>query len=214
VHSVPTRGETIRTAVEIAAILAAGAWALYTFVYVQQIKPLGEAASFSVPTSVDQSPTVDGVAFITIHRHLQNTGDVGIDLAAESLSVYGERIVRPSAAASRSERPARSEVRFDLRRKPVKLLYSMAKLREGAIGGSTSDFYLPPHSSADQDVLVAFPAKTYPVVLIVRKDYVAKAPIVPKEAIRIVKGSDGAYDLQSAVLQGEYDSEGEYPIRP
>lgn len=39
-HSVPTIAEQARISVEIVAILAAGLWALYTFVYEQRIKPL------------------------------------------------------------------------------------------------------------------------------------------------------------------------------
>ncbi|MBV9262683.1 MAG: hypothetical protein JO324_00065, partial [Candidatus Eremiobacteraeota bacterium] len=52
VHSVPTKAEQIRIVVEIVAIVAAGIWALYTFVYEQRIKPLAEAPSFSIATLV------------------------------------------------------------------------------------------------------------------------------------------------------------------
>ena len=37
---------------------------------------------------------MNGVAFLTIHKRLENTGNVPIDIAAEALSVYGERIVQ------------------------------------------------------------------------------------------------------------------------
>ncbi|HXM07288.1 MAG TPA: hypothetical protein VN936_07480, partial [Candidatus Acidoferrum sp.] len=89
VHSVPTRAEQVRTAVEIIAILAAGLWALYTFVYEQRIKPLSEPAEFSVPTTVTQGPTVNGVVFLKIHKRLENTGNVPIDIAAEAVDIYG-----------------------------------------------------------------------------------------------------------------------------
>ena len=51
-------------------------------------------------------------------------------------------------------------------------------------------------------------------MLIVRKDYVEKAPIRPKIAVQIVRTGLGGYDLRSNVLEGEYDSRYEYPIRP
>jgi hypothetical protein len=214
VHSVPTWSENLRTGVEIVAIVAAGIWALYTFVYEQRIKPLGEAPSFSVPTSVEQGPTVHGVAFLTIHKRIENTGNVSIDLAAESLSVYGERIEEPSGPRVRIETPARAVVSADVPRHPVKLLYSTAKLRAGAIGGSNTDFVVPPHAAGDEEFLVAVPAGVYPVVLIVRKDYVIKASSAAKIPVRIVRSDLGGYDLRSTILQGEYDSRYEFPIRP
>lgn len=214
-HSVPTRAEQIRTAVEIIAIVAAGLWALYTFVYEQRIKPLSEAPSFSVSTPVDQLASRDGIVFLTIHKRLENTGNVPIDLAAEALSVYGERIGKRTQKKNRFESPTRMEVNADVPRRPVALLFSVAKLRSGAVRGNpNSSFYLPAHSSAEQVYLVAVPANLYPVVLVVRKDYIEKAPIVPKVPVTIVKTSRGAYDLQPSSLQGEYDSEDEYPIRP
>ncbi len=214
VHSVPTFAEHVRIAVEIVAIVAAGLWALYTFVYEQRIKPLSEAPSFSLPTIVDQSSTVNGVVFLTIHKRLQNTGNVPVDIAAEALSVYGEVIGRSSSRYDRIETPANDRVKADVPRRPVALLFSFAKLRSGAVGGQPTNFYVPPRSSAEETFLVAVPVKAYPVILIKRKDYVGKAPIEPKIAVQIVKNRLGAYDLHSNDLFGEYDTEQEYPIRP
>jgi hypothetical protein len=214
VHAVPTTADQIRIAVEVIAILAAGLWALYTFVYEQDIKPLSEPEAFSLPTIVDQGATVNGVAFLTIHKRLQNSGNVGLDLAAEALSVYGERLAQRSKA-DRNETPTAVQVSADVARTPVALLFSYAKLRSGAVAGNQrSDFYVPPHSSSEENFLVAVPVKSYPVVLIVRKDYVEKAPIIPKIAVRIAKDPMGAYELRSSDLTGEFDSRVEYPIRP
>lgn len=214
VHSVPTRAEQIRTAVEIVAIVAAGLWALYTFVYEQRIKPLAEAPRFSLPTTVDQGPTTNGVVFLTIHKRLENTGDVPVDIAAESLNVYGEKIDATGRRIERAETSTSAQIEADVPRKPVALLFSMAKLRSGAVNGNQTAFFTPPHAAQEETYLVAIPAKTYPVVYVTRKDFIRKAPITPKIAVRIVKTSLGGYDLQSADLDGEYDNRLEYPIRP
>lgn len=215
VHSVPTPAERARIIVEIVAILAAGMWALYTFVYEQRIKPLSEPASFSVPTTVDQGATVNGVAFLTIHKRLDNTGNVPIDIAAEALSVYGERIMQQTRRIRRTETLTSAKVLADVPRLPVALLFSMAKLRSGAVAGNPkSGFFTLPHSSADETFLVAVPVNAYPVILIVRKDYVGKAPIAPKIPVQIVRTRLGAYDLRSNQMQGEYDNYLEFPIRP
>lgn len=213
VHSVPTRAENVRTFVEIVAIVAAGIWALYTFVYEQRIKPLGEAPSFSVPTTVEQSPAVGGVVFVTVHKGVQNTGNVPIDLAAEALSVYGERLTERSSPR-RIDADSRREVIADVERQPVALLYSIVKLRSGAVGGNASDFFIPPHSSNEETYLVAIPAHRYPVILVARRDYFFKPPQTAKIPVRVVKTPLGGYDLESPIRQLEYDAQYEFPIRP
>jgi len=215
VHSVPTLGENIRVAVEVVAIVAAGLWALYTFVYEQRIKPLSEAPAFSLPTIIDQGATVHGITFLTIHKRLQNTGNIPVDIAAEALSVYGEVLVNKSRRYKRIETPTSVTVKADVPRLPAALLFSFAKLRNGAVGGNQKTaFFVPAHSASEETALVAVPVKTYPVILIVRRDYVAKAPIAPKMDVRIVKTPLGGYDLQSNNLDGEYDTDQEYAIRP
>jgi hypothetical protein len=214
VHTVPTVAENVRLIVEVVAIVAAGIWALYTFVYEQQIKPLSEAPSFSLPTIVEQGSTVNSVAFLTIHKRLQNTGNVPVDIAAEALSVYGEVIVKGRKRYDRIVTPTSMKVRADVPRRPVALLFSFAKLRAGAVSGNQkTDFFVPAHSAAEETYLIAVPVKAYPVIYIVRRDYVSKAPIRPKIPIDIVKTTLGGYELRSNVLEGEYDTEQEYPIR-
>ena len=215
VHSVPTRPENWRTIVEIVAILAAGLWALYTFVYEQRIKPLSEQASFAVPTEISQGPTIHGVAFLTIHKRLVNNGDVPIDLAAESLTVYGEKVATAmQGPISESNSPYHRALRYDVPRHVEKILYTAASLREGAIGGNpNANFVVPPHSSNAEDYLIAVPVKEFPVVRIRREDYVRKSPVIPKVNVRIVQSSLGEYTLSSKDLFGEYDSDTEYPIK-
>lgn len=220
IHSVPTTAERLRIIVEIAAIVAAGIWALYTFVYVQRIVPLSEPATFSVPTVVEQGSTVNGVTFLTIHKRLENTGNVPIDVAAEALSVYGEKLIKGSTHSSRFESPMNARLEADVARRPVALLFSIAKLRSGAIGGNQlTSFLTPAHSSLEETYLVAVPVKSYPVILIKRIDYVRKAPIFPKIKVKIIKDLFGAYELTSGPglgpVQGEYDNGPgyEYAIR-
>jgi hypothetical protein len=213
VHSVPTRTEHLRTVIEMAAICAAGIWAIYTFVFEQRIKPLLERPSFAVPTDVEQGSTIDGVVFVTIHKRLQNTGNVPVAYVAEALSVYGETLERTQSTRRRAT-AQNAEVYADVPRRTAKLLYSFAKLRSGAAGGSPlSNFLAPPHTSIDESVLVAVPARAFPVILVARRDYIRKLPIDSKLAVSIVRAPDGAYDLRSRDASGEYDSEDEYAIR-
>ena len=214
IHSIPTRSEQIRTLVEIIAIVAAGIWALYTFVYEQRIKPLSEAPEFTLPTIVNQGPTVNGVVFLTIHKRVENNGNTPIDLAAEAITVYGE-ILEPAKRVTNRKTATSAVVIADVPRKPVRVLYSYAKLRSGSIGGDqTTSFFLPAHSANEETFLVAVPAKRFPVVLVERIDYVEKAPIAPKIPMKIIRTPLGAYQLDSPEINGEYDSQSEYPIKP
>ncbi|MBV8727122.1 MAG: hypothetical protein JO233_04995 [Candidatus Eremiobacteraeota bacterium] len=215
VHSVPTRPENWRTIVEIVAIMAAGLWALYTFVYEQRIKPLSEQPSFAVPTDISQGPTIHGVAFLTIHKRLINNGNVPIDIAAESLSVYGETVASSVQGPITEKGPSyHRTLRFDVPRHIAKVLYSVAGLRQGAIGGNpNANFVIPPHSSNYEDYLIAVPVKEFPLIRVRREDYIRKSPVDPKVDVRIVQSSLGGYALSSKDLIGEYDSDTEFPIR-
>ncbi len=138
-----------------------------------------------------------------------------IDTAAEALSVYGERIVPGMRHGARVENSTSAVVHADVARAPTRLLFSFAKLRAGAENGNPkTNFFLPAHSSGEEDLLVAVPAKAYPVVMIVRKDFVVKSPLASKIPVQMVKTALGGYDLRSPVHDGEYDSITEYPIHP
>lgn len=213
IHSLPTRAERVRTIVEIVALLAAGIWALYTFVYEQRIKPLSEQPSFAVPTTVDQGPTINGNAILTIHKRFENVGNVPIDVAAETLTVYGETLAAaPQTRADLSRTD--SYLYGDVPRRVARLLYSTFRLRRGAVGGNaTENFLLLPHTSAEESIVIAVPVKSYPLIKVLRRDYVAKFPIRPQIPITVTRGQFGAYDLRSPREEGEYDNFFEYGIR-
>jgi hypothetical protein len=50
--------------------------------------------------------------------------------------------------------------------------------------------------------------------LIDRVDFIRKAPITPAIPVRIEKTILGSYTLAPTALEGEYDSENEFPIAP
>jgi hypothetical protein len=158
---------------------------------------------------------VDGVVFLTIRKRLDNTGSVPVDIAAEALNVYGETIIKSRKRVRLIATPYAVQVNADVARKPVALLFSKAKLRSGAVGGDpTTSFFVPPHSSAEEVFLVAVPARTYPVVLIRRIDFIRKAPITPRVAVHLIRTLLGGYWLAPTSLEGEFDNQDEYPIKP
>jgi hypothetical protein len=82
---------SFRHVVEAVAIVAAGLWAFYTFVYQEKIKPAGEPPAINDSISVQRLGR-DGrrdVLEVTISYH--NVGRAEVDLAADAFNVWGER---------------------------------------------------------------------------------------------------------------------------
>ena len=87
-----TRFEIIRGYLEIAAILAAGCWAFYTFVYQEQLKPAQEPPSATRDVDLKRTKTTPSVDFIEVGYTMRKTSKGGIDVICDALNVYGERI--------------------------------------------------------------------------------------------------------------------------
>ena len=85
---------TLRHVVEVLALVAAGAWAFYTFIYQERIKPASEPAILDdtvTVTRVGQDRTRD---ILDVSIHLHNGGKTEIEVAADGYNVYGDRYAR------------------------------------------------------------------------------------------------------------------------
>lgn len=81
----------VRDLVEVLAILAAGAWAIYTFIYEQRILPAKEPPSVLLTGSLQRLAERDGMVQMKITAKLRNTGHNRIYLIADSLAVSAVR---------------------------------------------------------------------------------------------------------------------------
>ncbi len=79
----------MRHAVESIAIVVAGLWAAYIFIYQERIKPTLEAPSLQVTVTLAPGKTVSGTRIAELHVLLANTGHVDTDLYADAASVFG-----------------------------------------------------------------------------------------------------------------------------
>ena len=86
---------TIRDVVEIVAILAAGVWAFYTFVYENQIKPANAQPEAQVEGSLTRLGTRHGLIAIGSHVKITNVGTTDIWMFGFAETVLGAN-VRPS----------------------------------------------------------------------------------------------------------------------
>ncbi len=81
----------VRDTVEVVAIIAAGIWAIYTFIYVQQIKPDSEAPSVNMTGTLDRVGERDGMIALRYNIAIRNTGTVPVVMVAAGFTVMGER---------------------------------------------------------------------------------------------------------------------------
>lgn len=104
-----------RDVIEVLAIVAAGAWAIYTFVYEQRIKPAGEPPSILLTGSLQRIAERGGMVQMEWRATLRNTGHTRVYIIAEGFAAIGQRyttngtpfVSHPVPGVSQYDREAR-----------------------------------------------------------------------------------------------------------
>jgi hypothetical protein len=140
IRLIEDRWTVIRHAVEAIAIVAAGIWAFYVFIYQESIKPAFEAPSLQLTATFDPGSVVSGVRVAQLHVNFENTGHVDSDVYAEAIDVYGDRFDLGARSRSRVP-PYPGQIVADRRvpTKPPELVYAYSQLRDGAFGGKLDE---------------------------------------------------------------------------
>ena len=84
--------DLIKSYVEVVAILAAGGWALYQFVYVEKIKPSHEPPEISITTTLQEVGRHNDIAAISATITIQNKSKVRINVVSAYYNVSGYKI--------------------------------------------------------------------------------------------------------------------------
>lgn len=206
-----SRLRELRDLAEVIAIIAAGTWALYIFVYEQRIKPGLQQPSAVIYADV-RSFVSGGKQFIVITRHFGNVGDVTIDVAAEAMSVYGETLVRRKRPSAIARFKSEGEIRADLVRSGTSLLFTYYRLRAGAIGGEPNGhILLRPHSSFAERYVVVVPAGEFQMVRVRTDDVTYKVPSTQRIRVRVAREALGGFVLRESSV-GLDDFDDEYPL--
>ena len=100
----------VRDVVEVVAIVLAGIWALYTFVYEERIKPAGEPASIVVTGSLQRQAERNGLVELAYDVTLKNTGSTRVYIAAAGFAADG---IRFTASPLYQRRPDGSFTEYD-----------------------------------------------------------------------------------------------------
>jgi len=187
----------MRHVVEVLAIIAAGAWAFYTFIYQEKIKPAGE------PASLDDTITVQRVGYdrtrdiLEVAIHLHNAGKTEIEVAADGFNVWGDRYAT-TVTHRILNAPYKQAVYNDYARVSHQLIRSSLELRDAAAGGQRGK-----HTTIEPDGVVTIP---YTIVIprgvydVIEAQVTAvsvKTPVRRRVSIAIAHDSDGSILLRS-----------------
>jgi len=91
--------EWINHLVQILAIIGAGAWGGYTFIYQDQIKPLAGAPQLQVETNLSKLGTKGDTIAVQLSIKLQNTGAMTVRVMALAYNLVGYRIAEKKSSS-------------------------------------------------------------------------------------------------------------------
>ena len=97
----------LRDVVEVVAIVLAGAWALYVFVYQNGIKPGLAPPTLSFSVAMRRVGDDGNLTVIRVDETIHNDGSVRAHFLGHSLAVYGSRVIAldsPAPATSKATR--------------------------------------------------------------------------------------------------------------
>lgn len=191
--------EAINNIVQTVAILAAGAWAVYTFIYQAEIAPAREPASLSVTsTATDVGHKGDQVAIrSTVTR--TNVGHNAVRLLALTYNVIGAKVRFGEKTAADVEPPDLEHAsrvtyaRYHEEPEQQVILRHGVLFRGGARDGDAheaADSILNPGESVSRDMIFYADRETFDFIRFqVRLSYAKESE--PPTALRFVLGERG-----------------------
>lgn len=135
---------TIRDVVEILAIVAAGIWALYVFVYEQRIKPASEPPAILLTGSMQKVGQHNGLVQISYSAMVRNIGHADVYLIGEGFVAVGVTYSVKGAPSREHPLPGLSRYQRDARVTSQSVVYRVAELTRFANTAYNSGFDVAP----------------------------------------------------------------------
>ncbi len=187
-----------RDIVEIVAILAAGAWAIYTFVYQQRIVPANEPPSVLLTGSLQRMAERNGMVQMEYHATLRNTGHTRVYVIAEGFTVVGERYSRKGTPVLLHPFPGGKEYDRSARVVSSATVYRMEELTRYATAKSGSGYDIDPGEAIPYAGTFLVPQSDFDAVSItgsvaytkVDRMYPTKVVYLPRGAIQFVSATN------------------------
>jgi hypothetical protein len=129
------RWSVARHVVETIAIVAAGLWAFYVFIYQEKIKPAADPVSITLNVDVQRLGRDATRDILRLDIGLRNSGKTELDVAADGYNVWGLRYGSRAVISDRRNRFAQL-YRNAVPLRSQTLIESFAELRGAAVGGN------------------------------------------------------------------------------
>jgi hypothetical protein len=218
------RWTTARHVVESIAIVAAGAWAFYTFFYQNMIKPAQDPPALHeilTITSLGRDAKRD---FIDASFGFQNAGKTEISIAADAWNVWGVRYGTRERVQTINTSPVTKSVIREYRDSvPIvsqHLIARLVDLRQAAQGGRPADIVLEPGDETTIHDVIVLRRGTYDLI---KSDMIA-VPVKTAEfggntgrrvRIDIIRQKDGSIFLKpDAKGVVEDDNATDFALKP
>jgi hypothetical protein len=198
IRIVEDRWATLRHVIEAVAIVAAGLWAFYTFIYQETIKPAGEPAALVQTVTIHRLGRDARRDILSIDVRLQNTGKTRIDIAADGYNVWGIRYAAHEVVAQ-ANGPIRRSYSREIPVLSNRLIYSLVELRAAAEGGNPNrHIVLEPGATVSTGGVIVVPRGAYDVIHAQVIAVPIKMPVSRKVRISVVQDTSGAAMLVPA----------------
>jgi hypothetical protein len=203
---------TLRHVVEAVAIIAAGVWAFYTFIYQEKIKPGQEPAAVAVNVAIRGLGHDRYRDYFALTRRFVNTGKTEVDLAADGFNVWGERYARRQVPIT-SIKPNIQRYDATIPIASRRVIAAFAELRDASIGGRKGyHIIVEPGASDTLESVYAVERGRYDLIEAQLIAVPIKTSDTKKIAVRIQRESDGSYSLYPPNEYYEDDNATDYVI--
>jgi hypothetical protein len=209
IRIIEDRWATFRHIIEAVAIIAAGVWAFYTFVYQEKIKPANEPASLNDSVVMQRLGRDNVRDIIALSAIFHNAGKTEIDIAADGYNVWGSRYGRTPAVASRHAK-TQETYRAGYLIVSKHLVRTFFELRDAARGGEVGNhIILEPDDTVTLHDVIAVPRGAYDILTARVIAVPLKTPAATgKLPVSLVRQKDGSFliDVPDDAFEDDNDS--------
>ncbi len=195
VRIIEDRWATFRHVIEAIAILAAGAWAFYTFVYQEKLKPASQPAALTIGIAMHELSHTSSHDIVGVRLAFHNAGQTEIDIAADGFTVWGERF-GTHVVEHRDEKSDYVRAERELGMTSKTMVSSSMELRDMAVHGHPGNhIVLEPADNETFETTVVLPHDAYDLLYARAIAVPLKTSETAKIPISVERRSDGSYWL-------------------
>ncbi|MFZ1018640.1 MAG: hypothetical protein WAN39_12305 [Candidatus Cybelea sp.] len=155
---------TLRDAIEIVAIVAAGLWALYVFAYEQRLKPASEPPSLRLTGSLHKVGTHNGLVQLAVKATITDNGSTDATLIATGFTAVGLRYAPNSTPAVDRSIEGLTTYQRDARVASRTVIYRTVEMTRLVSPKYSSSFTLQPGQEVPYSAIFAIKAGEFDAV--------------------------------------------------